>query len=876
MKNNHLLSACAIFMLGSFLFSPTFAQYTIIDNIGERHTLLTNEYRWPNTLTFPADQSYFEIPNTYNNGEIYLHHMQVWDGVKVYYWHGRVIHAGYSFSGSKSQFPLAISQYSDQEQYLNDYLSQHSGTLPDWRYEGQGFVVHDGYDSDNLKYGVIDGPSSSGAVIFRADDYIRLTDGFKVVFNPVVKAYNANSPRDVTAVTKNNGENITITTNGNHRYWNGAHVNLTNVCTSLNGQSFKVVIKGNFWDHPTQFFLEKTEGITPCAYSSGGTVTLDRGELLPDNAYFHAYGGPDRFLCSDLWDNDNTDNSNFQEANCSNGTLFSNCPNTTSSAFKALDFCEDKTYNDLNNVTWSNVTDNGVSYTALKLALVNNQASNNCRCAGCEWSASTIWTNDVLCSSNVICTTATKNNPFRSGLHYGKFSFDCKLPNGSYVKPALWGFVPDIHINPGDLDTRRYTEIDLLDYEGNWFQNSWDQSVSRIDITNAGSGYSNASPPTVTFTGGNPVRAATGTAVVDANGSIVGITITDRGEGYTSEPNISFSIGTATAHANLASSWGGGLNIKSVNVNPGGTGYSSNTALNISGGGGITPQGNIDIAGGVITGVTMTKSGGYYGTAPVITFSDPGIGGNPGGSGASATATVDNRTEDEMYHFAMGCFFGLPYSDRTSENCGSSRGMTANFTQIPNNTNLESFSAHFHNYSLEWIPGEIRFLIDGVEIGRTTRHISDEKISLLVSNQMAYQDNLISEVTPNDIFLRNITITPMKTGTCGITSNKTTAQNETANYTSPTETISLTNIIPNPAKDHFTFSVVINGKSDLQIPMKIELFDVLGRLTKILFEGVQKDNLNKYDFSAEQSNGIYYLRVSLGGLRATKELIINK
>ena len=64
-----------------------------------------------------------------------------------------------------------------------------------------------------------------------------------------------------------------------------------------------------------------------------------------------------------------------------------------------------------------------------------------------------------------------------------------------------------------------------------------------LTITNRGSGYDQANPPTVTFS--NPTAdgvtptVATGTAVIDANGELDSITITSQGNGYDTDQTLS-------------------------------------------------------------------------------------------------------------------------------------------------------------------------------------------------------------------------------------------------------------------------------------------------------------------------------------------------
>ncbi|MGY0197256.1 fibronectin type III domain-containing protein [Leptothrix sp. BB-4] len=111
--------------------------------------------------------------------------------------------------------------------------------------------------------------------------------------------------------------------------------------------------------------------------------------------------------------------------------------------------------------------------------------------------------------------------------------------------------------------------------------------VTGVTLNSNGSGYSQANPPIPQFNGGsvvtaasatttvgagttaifakptgtdgagNPGRQATGTAVVDATGAIIGVAITDGGSGYTSMPSVTFSRPAGTTGANaVATTYG--------------------------------------------------------------------------------------------------------------------------------------------------------------------------------------------------------------------------------------------------------------------------------------------------------------------------------
>jgi hypothetical protein len=61
-------------------------------------------------------------------------------------------------------------------------------------------------------------------------------------------------------------------------------------------------------------------------------------------------------------------------------------------------------------------------------------------------------------------------------------------------------------------------------------------------VTNAGTGYSQVSPPAVTFAPPDVgTDVATGTANVDVSGTITSITITNNGTGYISVPQVTIA-----------------------------------------------------------------------------------------------------------------------------------------------------------------------------------------------------------------------------------------------------------------------------------------------------------------------------------------------
>ena len=140
------------------------------------------------------------------------------------------------------------------------------------------------------------------------------------------------------------------------------------------------------------------------------------------------------------------------------------------------------------------------------------------------------------------------------------------------------------------------------------------QSVQRVDVTNAGSGYTTA--PSVTFsTTDGTGSGAVASASLSEIGGVGIVTLSNAGGGFFEAPTVTFSrpkhVG-ATATATLVHPVvGGGVSVTSATVSVGATAY-------------LFPGG--------------TTGGVFYSKAPTVTFSLPtGTGNN-----AEATATLDD------------------------------------------------------------------------------------------------------------------------------------------------------------------------------------------------------------------------------------------
>ncbi len=225
-------------------------------------------------------------------------------------------------------------------------------------------------------------------------------------------------------------------------------------------------------------------------------------------------------------------------------------------------------------------------------------------------------------------------------------------------------------------------------------------SIASLTLTNGGWRYT--TPPTVTITGGAGT-GATATAAISA-GKVTGFTITAPGTGYTT-PTVSISaptgsgvitnieitktganyssppvvtiyeeppgIGTgAIAIAEIA----GGI-VSTITVTAGGAGYGKNTKVKIDPPQLINPATNFALpfvfsevetanqpvrtatatataAAGAVSSITVTNGGRGYTTPPVVSIS--------GGSGATANATIINGSVTAINILAGGTGYTTP------------------------------------------------------------------------------------------------------------------------------------------------------------------------------------------------------------------------
>lgn len=179
-----------------------------------------------------------------------------------------------------------------------------------------------------------------------------------------------------------------------------------------------------------------------------------------------------------------------------------------------------------------------------------------------------------------------------------------------------------------------------------------------ITVTSGGSNYTSA--PTVTAYGGNGTGATFSATVL--NGSVTSIQETNSGTGYEPGDIVQLYItgGGSDSNAELMAVLTSGGVTGVVITNPG-SGYLTGTYnLVFTGGGGSSAAGTYTVAGGIVTGTTISAAGSGYTGAPTVSFPTPvksvtitnaGSGYTPGtysmgfsggsGTGAAGTYTVD-------------------------------------------------------------------------------------------------------------------------------------------------------------------------------------------------------------------------------------------
>ena len=190
-------------------------------------------------------------------------------------------------------------------------------------------------------------------------------------------------------------------------------------------------------------------------------------------------------------------------------------------------------------------------------------------------------------------------------------------------------------------------------------------SVSAIEVTDGGSGYT--SSPLVSIVGGGG-SGASATAII-TKGSVSRILVNNGGTGYTSQPLITIVGGNGNGAAATASVRGP---IKEVNISSGGSSYTSEPDVILSSGAGAVAQ--AIVSNGRIISIAIISAGSGYTTAPEISIQGDGFG-----AVARATIDVDGENAGKVTSIEI-LNRGIGYSQGTTVINLTSVGQGAKFT----------------------------------------------------------------------------------------------------------------------------------------------------------------------------------------------------
>jgi hypothetical protein len=172
------------------------------------------------------------------------------------------------------------------------------------------------------------------------------------------------------------------------------------------------------------------------------------------------------------------------------------------------------------------------------------------------------------------------------------------------------------------------------------------RSVQRVDVTNAGSGYTVA--PSLTFsTTDNTGSGAAATASISEIGGVGIVTLSNSGGGFVEPPTVTFSspkhVGAAATATLDSPIVGGGVSVTSATISigtsaylfPGGTTggvfYKEAPTVTLSlptgtgnGAEAAATLDTINLTGGTVETLAITTGGKFYTSTPTVTISHPG------------------------------------------------------------------------------------------------------------------------------------------------------------------------------------------------------------------------------------------------------------
>ena len=293
-------------------------------------------------------------------------------------------------------------------------------------------------------------------------------------------------------------------------------------------------------------------------------------------------------------------------------------------------------------------------------------------------------TGTIVTFSNTVTTFASVNlglNDFVVGFEANGASEYYNVQKQTTGNVAVAGTFSNAGITYSQYNNDRMLILDPNNGLYSWDGNNTVSigSIGTIALTSAGNAY--ASAPTVTISAPDQIGGTQANAVCTIlNGNVSTITLLTGGSGYTNGSNVTvtFSGGGgsgANAIAGITTFVTGTLAFAVVS---GGSGYTNtaNTTIAISGGGGTGAVAKAIIQGNAITQVIMTNNGTGYTNAANITVTIT----NPGGSGGN-TAVLQPIVNNNQ-NVGVATFSGRVWVAQGRTVYYSAAGYYSDFTSV--------------------------------------------------------------------------------------------------------------------------------------------------------------------------------------------------
>ena len=226
---------------------------------------------------------------------------------------------------------------------------------------------------------------------------------------------------------------------------------------------------------------------------------------------------------------------------------------------------------------------------------------------------------------------------------------------------------PTVEFEPEyKLDTE-YAGLTRVTYNGNRYQalNAGRSSASAYPVHTAG----NATVGTVDWL----YEGNSATAGVVITGSVTAINVTNGGSGYTTQPIVSIVGGGATSgNQAFATAQITDGSVTGVNITNGGAGYTSVPTISISGGGGTGATATA-VCRGPVDSISITNAGSQYTYEPTVNLIS--------GSGAVAYPSILNgKIESIIVTFGGSAYFGPPDVIITGDGIGATAFATVDLS----------------------------------------------------------------------------------------------------------------------------------------------------------------------------------------------------